>query len=904
MKMYSHRIICHALILILLMAVSGCAKRMVAAQDVDQLDASGVAVIQDIKISEDFSQVEISTNKPLTYTSYKTSNPPKVFLDLAQTEPGSVNKDFDLKTGNIKNISVNRQDFGSGFLTRVEIALNKDTDFSVKTNPRDKGILIVSFSPVLPDEVSPIVEDVNSTTSNDLEADSTNSNVDSAPIEQNTPAKVSADVKPEENAADSSNKVVNRDIAEPNTSKKASGQTLSAVNVLNDKIELVVTGGTATFNSFKLGKPDRLVVDLIGTTNSLKSDSVLINNFGIAKARIGKTAEKLRIVFDSAEEKLPVYKINETDKGLAINFGGEPTTSKALGSSKTAKADSGTRKNLSEQGSIESIEFKIIDDNSRVIVKSTGNCMVENPVQSSKGISLTIKNCQVPKKLQRTLDTKAFSSPVLSITPYQVRVAGGIDTRILVKMRANAPFIGKNEGNTYYIDIKNPATMESSLAEHSQAKVSPAAQATPIEEELMAVSSKGTTELPKSIIAKPLSKKVYSGRKVTLEFSDADIRKIFQLIAEVSNLNFLIADDVTGTISIKLVNVPWDQALDVILDTKGLGMQRDGNIVQIKPKAKIMSQSDEEAAAKRTRERGMELRSQIFDVNYSSVSEIATQFNALKSERGIISSDARTNRVIVKDIATALEDMRLLLKNLDTPEKQVMIEARIVEASNSFVRDIGVQWGLHATDADGEIAAITRVDSGFGGIVTPPPLAGTSGPGAALGVTFGQLATNVQLDMRLSAAVTADQIKIISTPRVVTLNNKPAKISQGASIPYQTTSAEGTKTEFIEAALTLEVTPHITADGSIGMKIKATNNSAGSGSPPSINKKEATTELLVKNGETTVIGGIYVDSDVESDQGVPFLQDIPILGWLFKSNIKTKVKNELLIFITPKIVNG
>jgi type IV pilus assembly protein PilQ len=172
-----------------------------------------------------------------------------------------------------------------------------------------------------------------------------------------------------------------------------------------------------------------------------------------------------------------------------------------------------------------------------------------------------------------------------------------------------------------------------------------------------------------------------------------------------------------------------------------------------------------------------------------------------------------------------------------------------------------------------------------------------------MGMSFGKLTSNIQLDMRLSAAATIGQVKIISTPKVVTLNNKAAKISQGQSIPYQTTSAEGTKTEFVEAALTLEVTPHITADGAVSMKIKASNNSPGTGTPPPINKKEATTELVVANGETTVIGGIYVDSDTESDTGIPFLADIPLLGWLFKSNSKTKTRSELLIFITPKLVN-
>jgi type IV pilus assembly protein PilQ len=176
--------------------------------------------------------------------------------------------------------------------------------------------------------------------------------------------------------------------------------------------------------------------------------------------------------------------------------------------------------------------------------------------------------------------------------------------------------------------------------------------------------------------------------------------------------------------------------------------------------------------------------------------------------------------------------------------------------------------------------------------------------GLATGVSFGKLLSNFQLDMRLSAAASIGQIKIVSTPKVMTVNNKPAKISQGQMIPYQnTTSQDGAKTEFIEAALSLEVTPHITSDGSVNMKIKASNNTAGFGNPPPINKKEATTELVVRNGETTVIGGIYVDSETEGDSGVPYLSDIPFFGYLFKSNSQNKVKNELLIFITPRIMN-
>jgi type IV pilus assembly protein PilQ len=248
--------------------------------------------------------------------------------------------------------------------------------------------------------------------------------------------------------------------------------------------------------------------------------------------------------------------------------------------------------------------------------------------------------------------------------------------------------------------------------------------------------------------------------------------------------------------------------------------------------------------------------------------------------------------------------MRRFLASIDVPEKQVMIEARIVEASSTFARDIGVKWNFGYQDGSASIGNINNLTGSMGGVVTNVLPTGTTG-GLATGVSFGKLLSNIQLDMRLSAAATVGQVKIISTPRVLTVNNKAAKISQGQSIPYQNTSStDGAKTEFIEAALSLEVTPNITADGNVNMKIKASNNSAGTGSPPPINKKEATTELVVKNGETTVIGGIFVDSDTETDTGIPYLSSIPLLGWLFKSNSQNKSRNELLIFITPRIVSN
>jgi type IV pilus assembly protein PilQ len=982
MRMYRSRIVCHAMTLIvLLMSSAGCVKRMTAANETGKSEAAGIATLRAVTVSSDASQIELTSDKPFTYTTYKAGEPAKIIVDISQTQPGSVATPIEVNRGNLRRIELVRQPVGGGVLTRVEISLLRDVDFNVATDPSDKMRLRISLMAAEPDaknspqdakeaplpearfeekNIAPEVVAVPASTSlatvtgekpqakpQELLAPSRAelmSGLDDQSPPAAQPRSVAAVTAPAAVAVSASTDLpAKARLAAPSDpAKQDPARRLTAVTPATDGVELAIEGGVQTFNSFKLSKPDRIVLDLFGMKSTVSQKVVPIGVLGVANARIGTTPDKVRIVLDALQETLPPFEVVKSELGLKIRLTPQPTgqsiaavpapsriatpaparvaaPAAALVSAPVAAPVAPTPARVLPavpapssvavevppaphvKGSLESLDFKIVDGFSRITMKLYGTCEAGKPVHGVQGLSLTISNCQVPKQLQRALDTSQFGSPVLSVTPYQVKVKGTNVTKLLVRLRGNPASTVRREGDLLIWDIANPGPLPVAKLPAPAARVKEAPESRVAEELLPpARADEMMTEIPS---VQHANKKIYKGRRVTLEFSDADVRKIFQLIAEVSNLNFLIADDVTGIISIKLVNVPWDQALDVILDAKGLGMQREGNIVQIKPKAKIQSQADEDLAAKKAVERGMELRTAVFEVNYASTSDVAGQFAALKSERGTITKDDRTSRVIVKDIQTALDEMRILLKTLDAPEKQVMIEARIVEASSNFTRDLGVQWGLHFKDGSASLLGINSLDSTFGGVVSPAG-PGTSGSGGiGMGVSFGKLTSNIQLDMRLSAAATIGQVKIISTPKVVTLNNKAAKISQGQSIPYQTTSAEGTKTEFIEAALTLEVTPHITADGAVSMKIKASNNSPGTGSPPPINKKEATTELVVANGETTVIGGIYVDTDTESDTGIPFLADIPLLGWLFKSNSKLKTKTELLIFITPKLIN-
>jgi type IV pilus assembly protein PilQ len=342
---------------------------------------------------------------------------------------------------------------------------------------------------------------------------------------------------------------------------------------------------------------------------------------------------------------------------------------------------------------------------------------------------------------------------------------------------------------------------------------------------------------------------------------------------------------------------------------------KDGNIILIKGKGKFGSQDAADAESKKTIEKNLALQpAKVFSVNYATLGEVISQIEklssgpkgaAIRTDSSVI-SDSRTNKIIVVDTLNRLIQMQALLTEIDVPERQVMIEARIVEATSTFSSNLGVNWGVHSRDGSAAFLGINSMDTAFGGLTSTPPATGVgAASGASMGISFGTLASNIKLDTRLSAAASAGMIKIISSPKVATLNHKAAKISQGQQIPYQnTTATTGAVTAFVAATLSLEVTPHINANGTIVMKIDAKNDAPGAGSPPPINTKQATTEMLLRDGETTVIGGIYVDSDTDSDEGVPYLMDIPFLGNLFKSNTKSKTKTELLIFITPRILGA
>jgi len=412
----------------------------------------------------------------------------------------------------------------------------------------------------------------------------------------------------------------------------------------------------------------------------------------------------------------------------------------------------------------------------------------------------------------------------------------------------------------------------------------------------------------------------YIGRRISLDFQQADISNVLRLIAEVSGFNMVVGEGVKSKVTMKLVSVPWDQALDMILKMNGLGKIRQSNILWIDSLANIAKQQNEEAQAKDAKTKAEELVDRVFYIRNLQATELMTTLRQYLSPRGLMQMSQGTNALIVRDTESKIEVMKQLVDGLDLEVPQVQIEARIVQADTTYSRSLGVQWGVQNTNNVGS-SGVANFKSGVVGpfshqvsdfLVNLPATVGglvaTPGVGFTIGRTDGAL-----LDVRLSAGELLGLSKVIAAPKVTTLDKREAKISQGESIPFQTTSLQGTQTTFVDANLELNVTPQITSRDpketgkQIMLKVRATRNAVGARSNPagpSIDRREATTQVNIRDGETMVIGGVFIDTQNNSVLGIPYLSRVPVLGWLFKSKSESVAKQELLIFLTPTILKS
>jgi type IV pilus assembly protein PilQ len=686
---------------------------------------------------------------------------------------------------------------------------------------------------------------------------------------------------------------------------------VKAVQVDGAQATLLLDGSLENVQYFTLGAPPRLVVDLFGVKPDFKG-RFFPASLGFKQVRVGTYADKTRFVFDAAEAKLPDHSVDKHGAAIVVGWG------------KGVPAGMAPRM-AGVPVTVEGVDFN--SENGKSVVTITLSAAGEAIDAQIDGdvVRFGIRNAGISKALRRAIDASAFPSSVRMVTPYTVQEGKQQNVLFAVELKGPVPHTLRAEGRHVRLLVDNGPFAEPGFSKEKVQKPvvqSPAAAAafTPAATAPAAASPEAQARPGRDAAsADTLSrtaKNNYRGQKISLVFDDADIRMILKLIGEVSETNIIAGDDVKGTITLRLVDVPWDQALDLVMEIKGLGQLREGNVVRILPQEKIRSLRQAELTSVRDERQLEPLVTEVISVSYTSLANIkAPVQDLLTKDRGKVTEDNRNKQLIVTDVPAVIRDVRRLVSLLDTPERQVMIEARIVEASSTFGRDLGVKWGISYQDDTGGAGDPSRANLGLGGgfLIAPPTAGNVMGSaGLGSGITFGRVGIDsTVLDLRISALETSGYGKVVSTPRISTLNGGQATISQGTKIPYQSSGTDGLpKTEFVDANLQLTVTPVINPDNSIILDITATNSSIGSninvgggGTAPAIDTKEAKTKLLVRDGETTVIGGVFVETENFGEAGVPLLRSIPIIGHLFKSTSRSTTKAELLVFITPRIVD-
>ena len=664
-------------------------------------------------------------------------------------------------------------------------------------------------------------------------------------------------------------------------------QTLSGSQV---QLKLHMTGPAPEPLPFTIDKPARIAFDLPNTTLALASRRIDVRSSGVDTVVAAEANGRTRLVVNV--DTLIPYTTKVDGDTIIVTLGQQPGAD--VGKPAVARA-SASAASAPVERSIRTIDFRRgADGTGRVIVQLTDPRTPVNVRQEGNQIVVDFAGTLMPKNLMRRYDVMDFATPVQTVDA--VRVDGS--SRLVISAQGDFEQLAYQSDNQYTIEVK-------------------ASQKRSAQDE----------------------KKEYSGERLTLNFQDIDVRLVLQLLADTSGQNIVVSDSVTGNLTLRLQNVPWDQALDIVLRTKGLDKRRQDNVIIIGPTEELASREKAELAAHKEVQELSPTHTEFMQVNYAKVSDLAKLIkttnakDSMLSTRGTLSIDERTNTLLVQDTSEKLADIRRLVQTLDVPVKQVLIEARIVVVSDSFERDLGARFGVTTAQSVGQNGLLAVTGNGTGAdTITGSAIANLNNGGSKFPVTIPTLdnryqvnlpAANVNgsigvsllagsylVDLELSAAQNEGKSETISSPRVITANQKQATIMQGVEIPYQESASSGaTTTQFKNAVLSLKVTPLITPDNRVILDLDVSDDSVGQqvtsatgGTVPSIDTREIITQVLVNDGQTVVLGGILETVKTFQANKVPFLADIPILGFLFRSTTDINNKTELLIFITPKIL--
>lgn len=682
------------------------------------------------------------------------------------------------------------------------------------------------------------------------------------------------------------------------TSVPAVRGSLRGVESRDDGVLLKVDGH-APYELLRVEHPPRLVVRLDGVSRRTRRRNYKVSAPHVRSVRLGDHERATHAVFDLSSAQVE-HSVRSTDDGVLI----------ALAEGATAAAST----------TITDVRFESEGKRARIEIDADGELQAEVDDRSRRAWVLKLSDARIDKNMEQSLDTSSQSSVVRLLSTYQASEKPPT-VNIVANLTGTASQTLRREGSRLVWELEGIGESSSSAPAFAREETR--------QSEGKAAAFRSTASAVSRSVTPTQTRRRRGGRRVTLDFKDADIINVIRLIADTTGENIIASEDVKGKVTVKLRNVAWERALDVILKSRGYDKVRAGGIIRIATAEAIQAEREREIAKRKAQEQVEETVIKIVTVNYATASDIVEQVKPLLSIRGSVQVDTRTNALIIEDVRSNINRLVDLTTVLDKQTPLVLIEARIVEANSNFEQEFGIQWGgtTQFTQANGNPTGLgfpsDVIVSGGADDPTINPTQGVSAPGryavnlpapigagagGGLGFIFGSAGSDQLLQLRLSALESSGSGRIISSPRVTTLDNKTAKIGQGVDIPITVVSAAGANTRLIPANLELEVTPHVTNDGSIVMQIKAAKNepdftNTGAQGDPSIVRNFAETEILVSDGETAVIGGIYTRSTARQVDQVPFLGSIPVLGFLFRNERETDDRSELLIFITPRIVN-
>jgi type IV pilus assembly protein PilQ len=660
----------------------------------------------------------------------------------------------------------------------------------------------------------------------------------------------------------------------------SSGNTLQSVDVAGlpgnkAQITLTLSKPAPAPLSFTIDNPARIALDFPDTSNGLAQRSQDIG-IGVAESLTAVEAQGRTRVVVNLSDMVP-YEAHADGNKIIL-------TVQNAGSGLSEAAAVAARASGDSDDSISNIDFRRGEDGQGRVIISLSDPSVPVDMQQQGGkVMVDFYRTQLPEELERRLDVLDFATPVKTIDTY----TKGNNVQMVITPMGEYEYIAYQTDNQFTIEVR-------------------------------ALTKAEVEESKKDELG-------FSGERLSLNFQDIEIRSVLQLIADFTGLNIVVSDTVRGSLTLRLKNVPWDQALDIILKTKGLGMRQTGNVMLVAPSEEIAAREKLELESQKQIAELEPMYSEYIQINYAKASELATLLKSsettLLSDRGMVTIDPRTNTLLVQDTAAKLVEIRQLIARLDIPVRQVLIESRIVIAQNNFSKSLGVKFGLNKeTNFNGgnNIVSVggTRLGNpltGGGGVIDPGTTGadgllvdlGVAGASSGIGLALGKVGSYM-LNLELSAMEAEGQGEVISSPRVLTSNQKSAYIESGTEIPYQeSTSSGATSTSFKKAVLRLQVTPQITPDDRLIMDLKVNKDSVSEitvNGEPAIETNEISTQVLVDDGETLVLGGIYEQEKFKQIDRTPFFGELPLVDWMFKKTVDQDDRAELLIFVTPKII--